>query len=71
MHKHIYTKYLVLTTTLHHWFSRIGRSLYDWIHLAKDGYITVSLVGRMAMCSDSSESPDFVTQATFFETERD
>ena len=23
-----------LTTTLFHWFSLMGRSLYDWIHLA-------------------------------------
>lgn len=29
-----------LTTTLHHWLSLMGRSLWDWTHLAYAGYIT-------------------------------
>ena len=57
-------RYTVLTTTLHHWFSLSGRSLWDFIHLANDGYITVSLVGRIAIGSAKSDCPDFVTQAT-------
>ena len=53
-----------LTTTLHHWLSLIGRSRRDWTHLAKAGYMMVSLLGRMAMGSTNSEFPDLVTQAT-------
>ena len=53
-----------LTTTLHHWLRRRGRSRCDLIHLAYAGYITVSLVGRMAIGSASSDCPDLVTQAT-------
>ena len=53
-----------LTTTLHHWLRRRGRSRCDLIHLAYAGYITVSLVGRMAIGSARSDCPDLVTQAT-------
>jgi len=53
-----------LTTTLHHWLSLMGKSRCDWTHLAYDGYITVSLVGRMAMGSARSVCPERVTHAT-------
>jgi len=43
-----------LTTTLHHWLSLIGRSRCDWTHLAYEGYMTVSLVGRTAIGSARS-----------------
>ncbi len=51
-------------TTLHHWFILRGRSRWPRIHFANMGYITVSLVGRIAMGSSNWESPDFVTHAT-------
>lgn len=51
-------------TTLHHWFKRSGKSRCDCTQRAYDGYMTVSLVGRMAMGSASSLCPDFVTHAT-------
>ena len=42
----------------------MGRSRCDCTQRAYEGYMTVSLVGRMAMGSLSSVSPDRVTQAT-------
>lgn len=51
-------------TTLHQWFRLKGKSLCPLIHFEKYGYITVSLVGRIAIGASSSDSPDFVTQAT-------
>lgn len=52
-------------TTLHHWLSLRGKSRWPLIHLEKYGYMTVSLVGRIAIGISSSDSPDFVTHATW------
>ena len=51
-------------TTLFHWLSLSGRSRCEWIQLANAGYMIVSDVGRMAIGSLSSPSPDLVTHAT-------
>jgi hypothetical protein len=51
-------------TTLHHWLHLKGKSRWLLIHLEKYGYITVSLVGRIAIGASSSDFPDLVTQAT-------
>jgi hypothetical protein len=51
-------------TTLHHWLHFKGKSLWLLIHLEKYGYITVSLVGRIAIGASRSDFPDLVTQAT-------
>lgn len=58
----VYT--ISLTTTLFHWLSLSGRSRWLCTHLAYAGYMTVSDVGRTAMCSPSSEEPECVTHAT-------
>ena len=68
LHTHVYTPECTHphthTTILHHWLTLMGRSRWDWTHLAKVGYMTVSEVGRMAIGSASSDWPLFVTHAT-------
>jgi hypothetical protein len=51
-------------TTLHHWLHLKGKSRWLLIHLEKYGYMTVSLVGRIAIGASRSDFPDLVTQAT-------
>uniref|UniRef100_A0A0A9F4G5 Uncharacterized protein n=1 Tax=Arundo donax TaxID=35708 RepID=A0A0A9F4G5_ARUDO len=51
-------------TTLHHWLHFKGKSRWLLIHLEKYGYMTVSLVGRIAIGASRSDFPDLVTQAT-------
>ena len=40
-------------TTLHHWLHLKGKSRRPLIHLEKYGYMTVSLVGRIAIGASS------------------
>ncbi len=51
-------------TTEHHWFSRIGRSRCDRTHLAMNGVMMDSLVGRTASRSSNSSWPASDTHAT-------
>lgn len=51
-------------TTFVHWLTKTGRSLWEWIQSANEGYIIVSDVGLIAIFSSKSELPYLVTQAT-------
>ena len=51
-------------TTLAHWFSSIGRSRCELIHLAIISPMTVSDVGRTTSGSSSSLPPAWVTTAS-------